>query len=194
MHVHYIAGNHDFHVLKLQGHEYPFTFVKNLTLQQDGVNYRFNHGWEYDEEQREHIMEALCHSMSDHKGERDNNFWAALGREKSDLSYIISVLMRKNSLKHTAERLQLDPDERLKETLKGVEKKASSTVQPGEVLVFGHTHRPFVNKAENVVNTESWITTASIHNELCATGRWETEAIRLRGKRDNRKSRDMRGL
>jgi len=164
MRVHYIAGNHDFHVLKLQGHGYPFTFVRNLTLQQDGVNYRFNHGWEYDELQREHFMESLCHAMSDQKGERDNNLWANLGRDKSDLSYFFSVLMRKDSLRRTAEKMQLDPSERLKETLKGVEKKACSTVQPGEVLVFGHTHRPFVNKAENAANTGSWITTAPIHN------------------------------
>ena len=30
--------------------------------------------------------------------------------------------------------------------------------------MFGHTHRPLVNKAENVANTGSWITTAPIHN------------------------------
>jgi UDP-2,3-diacylglucosamine pyrophosphatase LpxH len=164
MRVHYIAGNHDFHVLRLQDHGYPFTFLRNLTLQQDGVNYRFVHGWEFDEEQREHIMEALCHAMSDQKGERDNNIWAALGRDKSDLSYVFSVLLRKDSLRHKAEKIQLDPQERLKETLKGLERKACSSVQPGEVLIFGHTHRPFVNKAENAANTGSWLTTAPIHN------------------------------
>jgi predicted phosphodiesterase len=63
-----------------------------------------------------------------------------------------------------AEMLQLGPEERLIETLKGVERKARSTVQPKEVLIFGHTHRPFVNKAENLANTGSWITAAPIHN------------------------------
>ncbi|MGA2523825.1 MAG: hypothetical protein ABSF65_06690, partial [Candidatus Bathyarchaeia archaeon] len=47
---------------------------------------------------------------------------------------------------------------------KGVEKKACSTVQANEVLVFGHTHRPFVNKDENLANTGSWVTTVPIHN------------------------------
>ena len=60
--------------------------------------------------------------------------------------------------------LLLDPQERLKETLKGVERKARSMVRQGEVLVFGHTHRPFVNKAENIVNIGSWLKTAPIHN------------------------------
>jgi UDP-2,3-diacylglucosamine pyrophosphatase LpxH len=164
MHVYYVAGNHDFHVLKLQGLGYPINFKMDLTLQQDGVNCRFVHGWEFDEMQREHFMESLCHSMSDHKGERDNNIWAALSRYDSDFNRFFSAIRHGGSKRRIAEILQLDPQERLKESLKGVERKARSTVQPGEVLVFGHTHRPFVNKAENLANTGSWVTAVPIHN------------------------------
>ena len=163
MRVYYIAGNHDFHVLKLQGHGYPINFIRDLTLQQDGLNCRFVHGWEFDEMQREHFMESLCHSMSDHKGDRDNNIWAALNRYENDLTRFFSAIDRGRK-RRTAEMLQLDPQERLKENLKGVERKARSTVQPGEILVFGHTHRPFLNKAENLANIGSWVTTAPIHN------------------------------
>ena len=163
MHVHYVAGNHDFHVLKLQGQGYPLDFKMDLTLQQDGVNCKFVHGWEFDEMQREHFMESLCHSMSDQKGERDNNIWAALGRYDSDLSRLFNVVDR--GRKHRiAEMLQLGPEQRLLKNLDGVEKKARSKVQPGEVLVFGHTHRPFVNKAENLANAGSWVTAAPVHN------------------------------
>jgi UDP-2,3-diacylglucosamine pyrophosphatase LpxH len=164
MRVHYVAGNHDFHVLKLQGRGYPFTFLKNLTLQQDGVNYKFFHGWEFDEMQREHFMESLCHAMSDQKGERDDHVWAALTRDKGDLRYVLNMLVNRGSIRRTTEMLQLDPQERMKDTLNGVEKKACASVLPGEVLIFGHTHRPFVNKTENVANTGSWITTAPVHN------------------------------
>ena len=164
MRVHYIAGNHEYHVLKLQGHGYPINFLKDLTLQQEGFTYRFVHGWEFDEMQREHFMESLCHAMSDRKGDRDTNIWAALNRDKSDLGHFFSVILHRGTTRRMAEMLQLDPQERLKETLKGLERKARLTVQQGEVLVFGHTHRPFVNKAENLVNTGSWITTAPIHN------------------------------
>jgi UDP-2,3-diacylglucosamine pyrophosphatase LpxH len=162
MRVHYIAGNHDFHVLKLQGRGYPVEFVRNLTLQQDGVTYRFMHGWEFDEMQREHFMESLCHAMSDEKGDRDDHIWAALTRDKGDIGYVLTMLVNRGKFHRTAEALQLDPLERLKEGR--VEKKAISSVKPGEVLIFGHTHRPFVNKAENVANTGSWITTAPVHN------------------------------
>jgi predicted phosphodiesterase len=114
--------------------------------------------------QREHFMESLCHAMSDQKGDRDLNIWAAINRNKGDLARVYHAIVHGAKLRRTTEILLLDPQERLKETLKGMEKKASSTVQPGEVLVFGHTHRPFVNKAENLANTGSWITTTPIHN------------------------------
>ena len=52
----------------------------------------------------------------------------------------------------------------MKETYKEVEKRACSSVKPSEILVFGHTHRPFINKKENVVNTGSWVTDSPVHN------------------------------
>jgi len=163
MHVYYVAGNHDFHVRKLQGRGYPINFLKDLTLQQNGLSCRFVHGWEFDEMQREHFMESLCHSMSDQKGDRDTNIWAALCRYDSDISRFFNVIDRGRK-RRIAEMLQLGPEQRLIENLKGVEKKACSTVQANEVLVFGHTHRPFVNKDENLANTGSWVTNVPIHN------------------------------
>src|SRR5215467_1914860 len=69
MTVHYVAGNHDFHTLQLQGHSYPFNFVRNLQLNVGGYNYRFVHGWEFDRLQQEPLMEALCRVMSDGVGD-----------------------------------------------------------------------------------------------------------------------------
>lgn len=164
MHIHYIAGNHDYHVLKLQGHGYPFKFVRDVTIPQDGINCVFRHGYEFDEMQREHFMESLCHAMSDSKGDRDNNIWAALGRDKGDLGHVLSMIFQRGSVTKQTALLLLDPEERLAESLSRVEKRAHASVQPGEILIFGHTHRPFVNKEENVANTGSWITTSAIHN------------------------------
>jgi UDP-2,3-diacylglucosamine pyrophosphatase LpxH len=164
MKVHYIAGNHDYHVLRLQGHGYPFKFIKDLTLPQDNVNYVFKHGYEFDEMQREHFMESLCHAMSDAKGDRDNNVWAALSRDKGDIGYAFSVIFRRANLKRSAELLLLDPEQRLAASLSRVEKRARASIKPGEILIFGHTHRPFVNKEQNLANTGSWITTSPIHN------------------------------
>jgi UDP-2,3-diacylglucosamine pyrophosphatase LpxH len=164
MRFYYLAGNHDYHLLKLQGREYPINFQNDITIQQDGVSCRFIHGWEFDDLQREHFMESLCHAMSDGKGDRESNIWASLTRDEGDLSRLFSRIEHARK-RQTAETLQLDPQQRLDaETLKGVEKKARSTVKPGEVLVFGHTHRPFINKAENLANTGSWLLSAPVHN------------------------------
>ena len=162
MRVYYIAGNHDYHVLKLQGHGYPVTFLKNLSLQQDKVTIKFFHGYEFDELQREHFMESLCHAMSDEKGNRDNNIWAAMGRDDGAVKRFLSIFRRGS--RKTADTLQIDPMIRLKETLGGVEKKAEDSVLPGEVVIFGHTHKPFINDHENLANTGSWLTTVPIHN------------------------------
>ena len=62
------------------------------------------------------------------------------------------------------ETLTQGPEKRLAETLSDVERLASSSVGEGEVLVFGHTHRPFVSRSEKVVNAGSWVTDAPVHD------------------------------
>jgi predicted phosphodiesterase len=57
--------------------------------------------------------------------------------------------------------LQRRPEERLKDNLGEVEQNACKDTKTNQVLVFGHTHRPFVNKKENVANTGSWVTDAA---------------------------------
>jgi hypothetical protein len=57
-----------------------------------------------------------------------------------------------------------DPQARLNNTLTGLRRKAPSKVQSDEVLVFGHTDRPFVGKAKNLANTGSWVSTPPISN------------------------------
>jgi UDP-2,3-diacylglucosamine pyrophosphatase LpxH len=165
MNVHYVAGNHDYHVLKLQNHSYPFKFEKNLNLLDGELNYRFLHGYEFDPAQQEPFMEALCRVMSDEAGSIESEAWASLTREWSDAKkFFYALLLRRRSFRKTASNLLLNPENRLKDTYGEVEKRACSYVQRGEILVFGHTHRPFINKEEKVVNTGSWVTDAPIHN------------------------------
>jgi UDP-2,3-diacylglucosamine pyrophosphatase LpxH len=166
--VHYVAGNHDFHVLRLENHSYPFKFVKDLSdgnyLIDGNYRYRFLHGYEFDPAQQEPMMEALCRVMSDETGEFESGLWATLTRDWSDFRYWTSSLLRKESIRRAGEKLQLEPGERLKDILGQIEREACSRAQPNEILVFGHTHSPFVNKAENVVNSGSWVTEAPVHN------------------------------
>lgn len=164
MKVYYVAGNHDFHVLQLQDHAYPFNFIRNLTLTEHGVTYRFLHGYEFDQLQTEPIMEALCRVMDDGTGGFENGVWAQISRDWTDLRYLFAIFFKKEGVRRTTEKLQQPPETRLKETLNAVEKLACSSVHDGEMLVFGHTHRPFINAKGNVANSGSWVKDAPVHN------------------------------
>lgn len=138
MRVHYVAGNHDYHVLQMQNHSYPFSFVKDLKFTDGKYTYVMFHGFEFDPHQKAVVMEALCHVMYDPLENFENLFGG----------------------------VTQPPEKRLSDILKDVERIASSKIGKGEILVFGHTHHPFINDTENVVNTGSWVTDSTIHNTV----------------------------
>jgi predicted phosphodiesterase len=67
----------------------------------------------------------------------------------------------KADLAKIAQRLHQRPEDRLKESLNKINLTACKEVKPGEILIFGHTHVPFVNKEENVANCGSWVKDAN---------------------------------
>ncbi|MGD0533897.1 MAG: metallophosphoesterase [Methanoregula sp.] len=183
--VHYVAGNHDFHGNKLKNSQktrYPFDFVHEdcggaagflvahdcLRLGEEGRNYRFVHGHQFDAEQSEVMSEALCRVMSDGAGDFESGLWAAYTRDWGELKYFFSVLFlfTKRNVRKTGERLLSGPGSRLKDTLDSVEQGACNAVTGDEILVFGHTHHPFISGKKNVINTGSWVTGegSSYHN------------------------------
>jgi len=141
--VHWVAGNHDYHLLRLKNraphHHYPFEFKETLELTDGEHIYRFMHGYEFEYgnelEFMKPIMEIFCHVMSD------------------------SLMMK-------AGNIHMGPQVRLKDRLEDVQRRASEEVggKSGQILVFGHTHRPFINRAENLVNTGSWVKDATPRN------------------------------
>jgi len=76
--VYCVAGNHDYHLLKLVDHKYPIEFKKDLTLPGNGVTYVFKHGYEFDSEQWPPIMELLCDNTSDEFGQVRSDIWDRL--------------------------------------------------------------------------------------------------------------------
>ena len=161
--VFYVAGNHDYHVLDLHNPAYPFQFMKELNLTDGQFNYRFVHGYEFDPEQKIPFMAFLCRVMSDQGGALESNLWTDFNSLNNIFSKIEPSFI-KADLAAITERLHQRPEDRLKESLNKINLTACNEVKPGEVLIFGHTHVPFINKAENVVNTGSWVKDAAIHN------------------------------
>jgi UDP-2,3-diacylglucosamine pyrophosphatase LpxH len=136
MRVHYVAGNHDYHVLQMRGHSYPFSFARDLKFKDGKYTYVICHGLEFDPHQKAVVMEALCHVMYD----PIENFEDLFGG------------------------VTQPPEKRLSNILKDVEHIACSAIKKDEILVFGHTHHPFINEAENVVNTGCWVKDSTVHN------------------------------
>jgi UDP-2,3-diacylglucosamine pyrophosphatase LpxH len=137
MRVHYVAGNHDYHVLQMQGRSYPFSFTKNLKFKDGDHTYTICHGHEFDPQQKAILMEALCHVMYDNVENFDNFFG-----------------------------ITQPPETRLSKILGDVEQLASSKVKKGEILVFGHTHHPFINKTETLVNSGCWVQDAPVYDTI----------------------------
>jgi len=154
--VYYVAGNHDYHVLDLNNPNYPIQFSKELTLNDGPVTYRFVHGYEFDPEQKIPFMAFLCRVMSDTGGNLENHLWTDFNSLNSIFSKMEPSFV-KTDIGAIAQRLHRGPEDRLKDSLGGINATACKEVKPGEVLIFGHTHVPFMNKAENVVNTGSWV-------------------------------------
>ena len=161
--VFYVAGNHDYHVVDLVNPAYPLEFRKELSLTDGQFNYRFVHGYQFDPEQKIPLMAFLCRVMSDQGGALENNLWTDFNSLNNIFSKIEPSFV-KADLAAMAERLHRRPEDRLKESLNKINMTACNEVKPGEVLIFGHTHVPFVNKAENVANTGSWVKDAAIYN------------------------------
>jgi UDP-2,3-diacylglucosamine pyrophosphatase LpxH len=167
-----VAGNHDYHLLKLEGQDYKFQFYRELPSATASIakmsgskKYIFKHGWEFDLAQHPLIMEAMCHNMSDDAGHARSSVYNILQIAKDQfdkgLKDIIDFHNQKNGY---VQNLMLSPEERLKPYVGDVERKAYSGINADETLIFGHTHRPFISSDGKVLNTGSWVSDAEFHN------------------------------
>lgn len=162
MDIQFVAGNHDYHLLQLEDHKYPFKFQKEITSFNLGTTkYRLRHGWEYELDQRPVIMESLCHNFSDDAGQIRSDIYDIIQRGIDDLKDIFT--------KHGGRDAYLDhikstPEQRLSSSFTTVENNAFSDLKPDEILIFGHTHRPFISTSGHLANSGSWVRDAQVTN------------------------------
>jgi UDP-2,3-diacylglucosamine pyrophosphatase LpxH len=184
--VHIVAGNHDYHLLRLQDHGYPFKFYKSLPEPSSSVEitttrdkrFIFKHGWEFDLAQHPLIMEAMCHNMSDEAGQAVSSVYHILDVAKDSLDKDLKEVIHFHDTQGQGyvKNLLLPPETRLESYLPDVERKAYESVGQGETLVFGHTHRPFVSNDQKVINSGCWVSDAQISNTFVQI---EGEEMRL---------------
>lgn len=164
--VHYLAGNHDYHICHLNKHYYPFDLTgrdpkEYLRLTEGNKAYYFKHG--YDFEPLMKLMECnfdlLC-SHSDESGEFMSRLWDELNYEvKNILAYLLNLSPAQRSL--LPRNGFNEPDI---ESLKEYElNNYGPTYTP--VLVYGHTHKPFHH--QNVINLGSWLKDIEEKHNTC---------------------------
>jgi len=191
--MHCVVGNHDYHLRKLKNraphYHYPFEFKETLELKDGDHSYRFMHGheFEYGNELRymEPIMEILCHVMSDSEGVEEDELWVYLARKLGDLQYsILGHPAEKEGVATRIKSLKDGPEVRIKEKLEDIERRALDEIRnkPGQLLIFGHTHHPFINSDENLINVGSWVTDASPHNTYLELKAGKPRLFAFRGK------------
>lgn len=154
--IHYLIGNHDFYMMDWYQKftdTYPFKVTKDLRLEDAGKNFYFTHGYEMEVlinfDLSIDAYEKFAHEMcwnNDKKGSFVSKLW--------DTIHTVS--------KEEVDELKLKPSDR--QEMENLYQFATSPakylflgLQRDETLIFGHTHIPFLEKENRLVNTGSWV-------------------------------------
>jgi len=161
----YVRGNHDFSMAKLF-QRYPqlpvFNVEPKVTLQNQKSTFYLCHGYELEVftsmetigiDAYEAFAEAMCHA-GETGGATASFLWSIY--QKLSRGYL--------SDKHKLLKTIGDTPAEIRTTLQKVDTFAKSVarsvplgLKPSDVLIFGHTHRPFIDRTTRTVNTGSWI-------------------------------------
>lgn len=175
--IHYVVGNHDYYMLKLNEryeNNFPFEVKKFLRLEDGGKKFYFIHGYEFEVlnlepmtlEEYEGFSEAMCFN-EDIVGGIEGDGWDLAQKTKSEVKGLFDGI--KKAFVHIEsfkEQMKENPRDRLKsldETKKIYNLATSQSkyfllgMKPDEILIFGHTHGPFINDENTVANTGSWV-------------------------------------
>lgn len=165
--IHYVVGNHDYYLLRLNDRyagNYPFTVSKFLRLEDGGKKFYFIHGYELEVlanleplsiESYEKFCEKMCFT------EDVLGWWA---------SHLWDIIEKRGSVWAQIGMMKKAPNER-----KDIDKVYNLAVskaayillgmKQNEAFVYGHTHRPFINKEGTVANTGSWVDEPGLSKE-----------------------------
>jgi UDP-2,3-diacylglucosamine pyrophosphatase LpxH len=175
--VHYVAGNHDFFMLRLYERlapKFPFADVsKSVSLQDGEVKFFFIHGYQLEVLANpfykslisyESFSENLC-LYGDDTGNAASKLWDAFQTSKSLLEGLVRLPV---DVSGALKSMMKSPEERLEghhQAKSQIDQLAASKsrmlylgAERDEVLVFGHTHDhdSAYDALNRVVNTGSW--------------------------------------
>ncbi|HMK47723.1 MAG TPA: metallophosphoesterase [Methanocella sp.] len=157
--VHYIVGNHDYYILRLSkryaSDYFHFPVSKSLRLTDGDSRFYFIHGYELEVlanlepvsiENYESFCDRMCFS-EDVLGEYASNLWNWYENRKGAW-WKVKVIKSGPQIREEVNRIEALAKSKGKYLLLGM--------HPGEKLVFGHTHDPFMCEDGMVANSGSW--------------------------------------
>lgn len=172
--VHYLAGNHDFHMLKMSNlmpDMFPFHVTKELRLEEGGNKFFFIHGYQLEVlanpyyksmSAYETFSEGLC-LAGDDTGNAASKLWETIEASKSALDGLKRL---PTDIRSALASMISPPEDRLSGPHKiysEIDKIAMSNARAvylgmdkKEILIFGHTHEPFPEVENGAINTGSW--------------------------------------
>ena len=185
--VHYLAGNHDYHIRHLNRYSYPFGFreckdpKEGIILKDSGKSYIFKHGYDLEPgmAESEAIFDLMC-STSDEVGEFKSHVYSSIGEFWKQGKQAWESIGGGTTKFFTGVDKAWKPDDRNEgKFLEGnkIRKPLRERLQTEEdfdfealkehlandaTLVFGHTHKPF--HYPNIINLGSWITTLPVNS------------------------------
>ena len=172
--MHYIAGNHDLYFLRIKEvlkEKFPFDVKKSTTIRSIYTDFYFTHGYQLEVlcnphykslKTYEKFSEHLC-LAGDDIGNAADALWKMYTSSKSWISKLEKV---PEHVDLALKSMFNPPKTRLKgkhNVLSSIDKLAKSNVRhflfgikPEEFLIYGHTHRQYVDMENRVANSGCW--------------------------------------
>lgn len=174
--IHYVAGNHDFNLLHLDGvlkDRFPFKVKKHVVIRSKEREFFFFHGYQLEVLCNPYyrsmkIYETFCEYMclaGDNAGNAADRLWEMLLSKRS----LWNSLKKFPSAPRSAFMSMRQPPEiRIKnyrknnifrpiKELAGADTRHSRLhMRPEQYLIYGHIHEAYVDDDRKVANTGSW--------------------------------------
>lgn len=163
--ISYVHGNHDYSIMKLSRRfpEEPAFEVKTvLTLRNKNARFILRHGYDLEVfasmeiiglEAYETFSEAMCHA-GEVGGTIAGWVWSVVELARGRLGPTARSLLRAVVSKPAETRSTF---EKVDQLAKSPSRTILLGMRPDDILVFGHTHRPF--RDPRTINTGSWVMT-----------------------------------
>jgi UDP-2,3-diacylglucosamine pyrophosphatase LpxH len=155
----YVPGNHDYLIHRLARRypeRYPFKVTKKLVLEDGCTSVSFIHGYELEVlaslepmtiELYEEFSDRMCFSQQ------------TLG---GFATWLWGLVENRREIAEDVQHMRLPPNERSRFDRERELATSSGAclvlgMRPCDRLVYGHTHKPFINEEKTVANTGSWV-------------------------------------